>query len=42
MAQLKPKEREFVLNATERAHEKLVLGMCLAICLGFFVKVVFF
>lgn len=42
MNHLKPRERDFVLNAAERVHEKLVLGACLIVCLGFFVKVVFF
>ncbi|MEL6624675.1 MAG: hypothetical protein AAFQ83_16230 [Bacteroidota bacterium] len=37
-----PRKREYVLTATERVHEKMVLGFCMLICLGFFTKIVFF
>lgn len=37
-----PKKREYVLTSSERIHEKLILGVCLAVCVAFFVKIVLF
>ncbi len=37
-----PKKRDYVLSSSERIHEKIVLGICLCVCLSFFVKIVLF
>lgn len=36
-----PKKRGYVLTQPERIREKAVLALCLMMCLGFFVKIVF-
>jgi hypothetical protein len=41
MSTLNPKKREYVLTPPERIREKAVLALCLVMCLGFFVKIVF-
>lgn len=37
-----PQDRKFVLSNYERAQEIILLSLCVVICLGFFVKIVFF
>ena len=36
-----PKPPQYVLSRHERIHEAIVLGVCLLVCVGFFVKIVF-
>lgn len=36
-----PKPPQYVLSRHERIHEAIVLGICLLVCVGFFVKIVF-
>jgi hypothetical protein len=36
-----PKKRDYVLTQPERIREKVVLALCMVMCLGFFVKIVF-
>lgn len=42
MSHYTPRKREYVLSTSERIHEKIILGVCLAVCLAFFVKIVLF
>lgn len=41
MSTIDPRKRQYVLTAPERIREKAVLALCVAMCLGFFVKIVF-
>ncbi|WNJ21112.1 hypothetical protein [Pontibacter sp. G13] len=34
-----PKTRTHALSPTERVHEYILLGVCIGICLVFFVKI---
>lgn len=35
------RERRNILSTREQVQEKIVLAICLVICLGFFIKIVF-
>jgi hypothetical protein len=40
MSTLDPKKRDYVLTRHERIREKILLGVCVGVCLLFFVKIV--
>lgn len=37
-----PRERNHVLSLKERRHEMMVIGVCVGVCLLFFLKILFF
>lgn len=40
MTKKDPRERKHVLSIKERRHELVLVGICAAICLFFFLKIV--
>lgn len=42
MKRLYSRPKKQMLSTREQFHEKIILAICLLICLGFFVKIVFF